>query len=1036
MHEIGEAARSIGMTLGNLIVPLAGARVIGDAGRAVRAVRSDSRAIEPGDVYVAVRGIRADGHAFVAAAIERGAAAVVVERPLEVAVPQVIVPDGAAALGVLVGRVLGDPAQAMTLVGITGTNGKTTTTYLVESILAAAGARPGVIGTVEYRWRGPDGQRITREAPFTTPTPQVLHETFAAMRDAGTTHVVMEVSSAALAMERLAGTHFAVAAFSNLTQDHLDVHGSMAAYRDAKRRLFAEHLASAPAGSRDLHALPAQPEPGSPGAIAGGIAVVNVDDPEGDGMAAAAHGGVLRVSAAGSAADIRVIEQHSTVRGITARIATPRGELAVSAPPLIGHYNVANLALAVGIAEALGLPHAAIARGLAELPGVPGRVERVLNAADLDIFVDYAHTPDALHNVLSALRPLTRRRLICVFGCGGDRDPTKRPRMGAEVAALADLAVVTSDNPRTEDPRAIIDQILAGVPRPFVVDVDRGRAIRAAISAAVPGDVVVIAGKGHEDYQIIGTTKHHFDDREQAAAAVGLREARALAEVALDAGGSVLDPGGSGHDASRGAARVVTSSGSGASRAAVPGTAGAAAVPHVGRVGHVGHVGHVGRIGRVVIDSRIAVPGDLYVAIRGEAHDGHAFCAAAVAAGASAIMVDHAVDAAAPAIIVADTRLGLGALAHAHRRRWAGTLVAITGSAGKTTTKELARAALGLAGPTHAADGSLNNETGVPLTLLGLRAFHAFGVLELGMRGAGQIEYLTRLAEPDVAVVVNAGSAHIELLGSTDAIAAAKAEIWLGLRDGGTVVRPADDERLAALARRHRPDARHVTFGEHGADIVLAGYRAIDAGGELTLDVFGARHSLVLGLIGKHAALDACAALAAALAAGASVDQALRGLAHARPAAMRGEVIEVAGRHVIVDCYNANPASMAAALATLAERARGREGDHDDDHAPGHGQGHDRTAIAVLGDMLELGSYGPAAHHEVGQRARELHLGVVALGELAAAIAESAGGELAATAADAAARALARTKPGDWILLKASRGMRLERVLEAMRQAT
>jgi len=937
------------MTLGNLIDGLTGARVIGGAGVTVRAVRSDSRAIEPGDVYVAVRGIRADGHAFVAAAIERGAAAVVVERQLEIAVPQVVVPDAAVALGILIGRSLGDPARAMTLVGITGTNGKTTTTYLVESILAAAGARPGVIGTVEYRWRGPNGEQITKEAPFTTPTPQVLHETFAAMRDAGTTHVVMEVSSAALAMERLAGVTFQVAAFSNLTQDHLDVHGTMAAYRDAKRRLFVDHL--------------------------GGTAVLNIDDPEGDGMAAAAPGRILRVSAAGKTAGIQVIEQHSTVRGITARIATPRGELALSAPPLIGHYNVANLALAVGIGEALGLSHEAIARGIAELPGVPGRVERVPNAADLDIFVDYAHTPDALHNVLSALRPLTRRRLICVFGAGGDRDPTKRPKMGAEVAALADLAVVTSDNPRTEDPRAIVDQILAGVPRPFVVDVDRGRAIRAAISEAVPGDVVVIAGKGHEDYQILGTTKHHFDDREQAAAAVGLREVRALAEIAHDAEGTAPD----------------------AAHRAVP-------------------------IGRVVIDSRIAAPGDLYVAIRGETHDGHAFCAAAALAGASAVLVEHAVAGDAPAIIVPDTRLALGKLAHAHRRRWAGTLIAITGSAGKTTTKELARAALGLAGPTHAADGSLNNETGVPLTLLGLRGFHAFGVIEMGMRGAGQIEYLTRLAEPDVAVVVNAGSAHLELLGSTDAIAQAKAEIWLGLGDGGTIVRPVGDERLAALARRHKPSARHITFGEHGADVALAGYRPLPTGGELAIDVLGQRHALVLGLVGKHAALDACAALAAALAAGASVDQALRGLARARPPAMRGEVIEVAGRQVIVDCYNANPASMTAALHTLAERARGH--------------GHDKTAIAVVGDMLELGSQGPAAHHEIGQLARALHVGVVALGVLAGAIAESAGGELASSPADAAARALARTKAGDWILLKASRGMRLERVLEAMRQVT
>ncbi|TMQ13076.1 MAG: UDP-N-acetylmuramoyl-L-alanyl-D-glutamate--2,6-diaminopimelate ligase [Deltaproteobacteria bacterium] len=979
MHEIGEAARSIVMMLGTLIDGLAGARIIGDANTPVRAVRSDSRAVEPGDVYVAIRGIRADGHTFVPAAIERGAAAVVVEHPLEVAVPQVIVPDGAIALGVLAGRALGDPARAMTLIGVTGTNGKTTTTHLVESLLVAAGARPGLIGTVEYRWRGPGGEPRQVDAPYTTPTPQVLHETFAAMRADGTTHVVMEVSSFALSMARVAGLSFAVGAFSNLTQDHLDVHGSMAEYRAVKRRLFSDHLAG-PGGA--------------------GTAVINIDDPEGETMASAAPGRVLRVSAEGRPADIRVVEQHSTVRGITARIAAPRGELAVEARPLIGHYNVANLALAVGIGEALGLPHEAIARGIAGLGGVPGRVERVANDADLDIFVDYAHTPDALRNVLSALRPLTRRRLICVFGCGGDRDPTKRPKMGAEVAGLADLAVVTSDNPRTEDPRAIIDQILAGVPRPFAVDVDRARAIRAAISEAVPGDIVVIAGKGHEDYQILGTTKHHFDDREQAAAAVGLRESRALSELAHDAGGQL---------------------------------AGADDAIH-----------------RVVIDSRIAAPGDLYVAIRGETHDGHAFCAAAVAAGARGVMVERTVDVTAPSrrgaspvgsITVADTRIALGELARAHRRRWRGRLIAITGSAGKTTTKELTRAALAFAGPTHAADGSLNNETGVPLTVLGLRAFHAYGVIEMGMRGAGQIEYLTRIAEPDVAVVINAGTAHLELLGSTDAIAAAKSEIWLGLRDGGTIVRPAGDDRLAVWARRHRPDARQLTFGEPGADVALVGYRATDAGGELEIEVLGRRHQLHLGLVGRHAALDACAAIAAAVAAqtgaaaasDASIDLALRGVARARPPAMRGEIVEVAGRKLIVDCYNANPASMTAALHALAERAHGP---HGDAHDRGHGHAAHPSAIAVLGDMLELGDHGPAAHRAIGELARELHVGVVALGALGAAIAETAGGELAATPADAAARALARTRPGDWILLKASRGMRLERVLDALKAVT
>ena len=952
------------MTLRELIEDLTGARLIGDADVEVKAVRDDSRQVEPGDVFVAVRGIRSDGHAFVQTAIDRGAVAVVVERELEAAKARlhaggtkpaiVIVPSGARALGELIGRTLGNPARAMTLIGITGTNGKTTTTYLVEAILAAAGKKPGVIGTVSYRWAGQ-----SHDAPYTTPTPKVLHETLAAMQQAGCTHVVMEVSSAALSMERLAGIELAVGAFSNLTQDHLDVHGSMDAYRDAKKRLFADHLHH-------------------------GVAVVNLDDPEGAGMAAAAPSSIGVSLAPASTAEISLVNEASTVRGIRATFATPRGVLAIEAKPLIGRYNVANLALAIGIGEALDLPQDAIARGINELRGVPGRVERVVNAAELDIFVDYAHTPDALRNVLSALRPLTKRRLICVFGCGGDRDPTKRPKMGAAVAELADLAVVTSDNPRTEDPRAILDMILPAVPKPFFVDVDRRVAIRAAITEATPGDVIVIAGKGHEDYQILGTTKHHFDDREEAAAAVLEREHRLLAGVTRDAGGELVgDPN--------------------------------------------------AKIDRITIDSRQVVPGSLYVAIRGEKFDGHRFCPDAIRAGAVAVMVDRegrqwapalvpdmAPDLRASAIVVDDTRISLGKISRAHRRAWAKQIVAITGSAGKTTTKELTRAALAMAGPTLAAEGSLNNETGVPLTLLGLRLFHQYGVIEMGMRGKGQIEYLTRLAEPDVAVVVNAGTAHLELLGTTEAIAAAKAEIWIGLRPGGTIVRPADDPRLETLAREHQPRARHVTFGEGDADVRLAGYEPTDAGGIVQLDAFGDRHELRLQLVGKHAAIDACAALAAAHAAGASVAQALVGLARARPAAMRGEIVEVGGRKVIVDCYNANPASMAAAMRTLAERA------------------HGGVAIAVVGDMLELGDHARDAHREVGVLARELGISVIAIGEYAQIVAGAAGkgAEVVLTPDEAAERALARSESGGWILLKASRGMRLERVLDEMQEQT
>ncbi|MEO8553148.1 MAG: UDP-N-acetylmuramyl-tripeptide synthetase, partial [Kofleriaceae bacterium] len=346
------------MTLRELIDGLPGARLIGDGEVEVRAVHEDSRQIGPGDVFVAVRGLTSDGHNFVDAAVERGAAAVIVEREVEASSARlkyggtrpaiVVVASTAKALGLVVARSFGDPARTMTLIGVTGTNGKTTTTYLVEAMLREAGHAVGVIGTVEIR----HGKTVI-PAAYTTPTPEILHAALAQMKAAGVTHVVMEVTSSALSMNRVVGLEYRVAAFSNLTQDHLDVHGSMAEYQAAKELLFREYL------------------------TASGVAVVNVDDPVGEAMGEAARGArVIAVSTeAGSSANVRVLTSTSTVKGIEATFATPRGELKIVSHPLIGAYNVQNLALAVGIAEALALALAAIRAGLADT-APPGRVQR------------------------------------------------------------------------------------------------------------------------------------------------------------------------------------------------------------------------------------------------------------------------------------------------------------------------------------------------------------------------------------------------------------------------------------------------------------------------------------------------------------------------------------------------------------------------------------------------------------------------------------------------------------------------------------
>jgi UDP-N-acetylmuramoyl-L-alanyl-D-glutamate--2,6-diaminopimelate ligase len=497
------------------------------ATRTVTEVRDDSRRVERGDLFVAVPGTAADGRQFIADAAARGAAALVVEGAAPAEFPGVVVsvPDARHALGLIAANRFG-AASAMTLLAVTGTNGKTTTSYLVEEMLRAAGRAPGLFGTITYRAAGLTGGG--RVAPLTTPGALMLHGLLAEMRAVGTTDVVLEATSHALTQGRLDGCRFRVAALTNLTQDHLDYHGTMEAYENAKAILF-ERLIDPTRG----------------------VAVTFADDDAGRRMQARAQASASLTVARAPGATARgadvVVEHHLfEPRGTHLTFATPVGKLEI-ATPLVGGYNLDNLALAVGMAIAAGLSPEAIVAGAARLPGVPGRLERVPNARGVLCLVDYAHTPDALARAIAAVRPLVTAsagragRLIVVFGCGGDRDRGKRPLMGEIAVRDAELAIVTSDNPRTEDPATIVAAIVDGVRRAggvelgaaalraaargYHVEVDRRAAIRVAAGAAGPGDVLLIAGKGHEDYQIVGTTRLHFDDREEAAAALGTPEA-------------------------------------------------------------------------------------------------------------------------------------------------------------------------------------------------------------------------------------------------------------------------------------------------------------------------------------------------------------------------------------------------------------------------------------------------------------------------------------------------------------------------------
>jgi UDP-N-acetylmuramoyl-L-alanyl-D-glutamate--2,6-diaminopimelate ligase len=481
----------------------------------IHEVHDDSRLVQAGDLFVAVPGTKLDGRRFIDEAVSKGASAILTEEgELKTAgrVTMVKVPNVRLALG-LVAANRYRAAQDLTLTAVTGTNGKTTTTYLIEAILAAADRKSGVIGTVGYRYAGK-----THEAALTTPGALRLHSLFAEMKEGGCSDVVLEASSIALDQGRLHGCSFRVAGLSNITQDHLDYHGTMERYRAAKAILFRELLSAKR-----------------------GVAVLFADDEAGRTMRNEVRGPTLTLTREAKGADVAVLDRKLGANGTTLRLATPSGRLEVKSP-LVGDFNVSNILLATGMTLAHGIDRAAIAQGISQVAGVPGRLQRVPNAAGVLCLVDYAHTPDALERALDVLRPLTTGRLLVVFGCGGDRDSGKRPLMGQAAAQRADVVLVTSDNPRTETPESIIEMILPGVERVgsvrrtaselrqglsgFHVDPDRQSAIELGVALTNPGDTLLIAGKGHEDYQIIGTQKIHFDDREVASAAFAARVTR------------------------------------------------------------------------------------------------------------------------------------------------------------------------------------------------------------------------------------------------------------------------------------------------------------------------------------------------------------------------------------------------------------------------------------------------------------------------------------------------------------------------------
>jgi murE/murF fusion protein len=963
----------------------------------------DSRNAGPAALFVALPGTTCDGHDFVAAAIEQNCTAVLVQQGRvdlsachAAGVVVLEVADTRKANAQLARLLYEDPSQGMTLFAVTGTNGKTSVSYLLESILHQAGRQPGVLGTINYRFAKENGKTVQLPSVFTTPEPMLLQQTLRYMADRGVDSVIMEVSSHGLEQCRLGGLKFDVAAFTNLSRDHLDYHKDMEHYFAAKMRLFTEHLSS-------------------PGTVV--TTFPTADCPWSTRLLAQCHkSGITHVSCgAGENRDIFVESQSATCSTTELTITTPKGACCFSSP-LLGSFNVSNLQTSMAMALAAGISIDTIATALGEAKGAPGRMQRVAVSANEEHFlptviVDYAHTPDALKQVLKVLRTLTEKRLISVFGCGGDRDSGKRAMMGAIADQYADLAIVTSDNPRTEDPQGILHDVAAGFTSPlrniswldekepvvpgYVCIADRKVAIATAISNAGPGDMVLIAGKGHEQYQITRQGKRFFDDRLEAVTALCQWRVQSLIKASS---GNCLR----GKDKAAG-------------------------------------------LGIINTDSRTIAKGDVFLALSGDRFDGHDYVDQVVAAGASALIVQRLPESSVsvPVIRVADTERALGDLA-AYRRRIMRDLsfpkvLAITGSSGKTTVKEMCAAICAEQWPeqTDAASprvlktmGNFNNLIGLPLSLLPVLPSHKAVILEMGMNAPGEIARLTEIADPDIACILNVHGAHLQGLGSIEGVARAKAELFDGCSREALLVVNGDDPLVLAAAKKC--PQKKIVFGHGAAGDTTVDIRAskIEAGSaekiHFSLHVDDLQGECILQLPGIHNVSNALAAAAICWGAGIDISRIVKGLNGFTATERRMEIVDgPCNCRVINDSYNANPQSMEAGIQTLK--------------GLGHG-----TRIAVLGDMLELGQQSRMLHEQIGRCVAQNGIDSLALigefaGDTAKAAIEQGMDRASVHTFDTKEACLVWMKgqvdcenggPGCYFLVKGSRGMQLDKLVE------
>ena len=927
----------------------------------VLGITDNTKEVEPGFIFVCVKGKSFDGHSAAEEMLENGAVCVIADHDLGLK-KQIVVSDTRKFYGLLCAAWFTHPERHLKFIGVTGTNGKTTMATLIKDILMQNKRKVGFVGTTGVLICGKPYQ--SDSSTPTTPRVFELFSIFNEMMNRGCDTVVMEVSSFALEQNRIGPVIFDIAVFTNLTQDHLDYHETMENYYAAKKKLFTEHCRAA---------------------------IINIDDSYGKRLYEEIKGcGCERISyGLHERADI-TCEKIRTADTLTKFWINIQKKSFPVTLNMIGLYNVSNAMAAIVACVKSGVGINNVLLSLERAKGVSGRCEILSDKNGFLIIRDYAHSPDALENMLPAIKTHTKGRLICLFGCGGDRDRTKRPLMAKAAEKYADLLIVTSDNPRSEDPDAIIDEICEGLSglKPYIRITDRKAAIRRAIAIAENGDVIVLAGKGHEDYQILANDVHiHFDEKEIVEEIMknykkprfnpDLHEYITVNDILECTGGK---PQGI-HDFNMSV-----------------------------------------HADAIFSDTRAAVKGGVFIAVKGENFDGHDFAAKAVKDGAVFAITEHAV-LNTPCIVVKDTRKALLDIARSFRSRFCPIVVGLTGSVGKTTTKDMIALALSAEHSVFKTPANHNNEIGVPFSLLKLNSSCTAAVIEMGMSGFGEIERLSKCVRPTICLITNIGFAHIEKLGSQEGILQAKLEILKGADRDAPLILNGDDKLLWKVNKDYSEYRKVITFGidnkecDYTAEDIKTYNDRISFNvcrkGEVITDV-------TIYSLGRHNVYNALAAVTTAAVAGCDPVLAAEMLSGYQPDQLRQNVQKLGQQTVLVDCYNASPTSMKAAIDMLC------------DIKPAEGGRH----VAVLGDMLELGEKSAEYHAEIGEYVAKKGVDLlVCYGKEAENIAKRAD-ELGYHAGWSTEKSKIlnflkfKLRPGDVVLFKASRGVHLEEIID------